>query len=94
MNKVSFTQAALKRIANIQSIRFTEQETVEFQVQLLEGIRSRLSYISPLAGYREHLKGPWANTHRILVSGFKVYYVYNESENAIIVKGIKAPRMK
>jgi len=57
MNTVTFTQSALKRIANIQSVRFTDEETAEFQVQLIETIRTRLSTTPPQAGYHEQKAG-------------------------------------
>lgn len=94
MYKVSFSRSALNRIANIHSTHFTKQETTEYQIRLIEAIRTRLSTISAQEGYLEYSKGPWANTRRILVFGYKVYYRYIVESNEIIVKGIKAPRMK
>ncbi|MFB9276355.1 hypothetical protein [Cohnella cellulosilytica] len=72
MRKIIFAQTGLNRIANIHSIHFTPQETERFQIELIETIRSQLSTIMPLAGYHEYKKGPWANTRRILVFGYKV----------------------
>lgn len=94
MRKVSFSQSVLNRIANIRSIHFSSQETARFQVELIGTIRDRLSTITPLAGYHEYKRGPWANTRRILVFDYKVYYVYLYESDEIIVKGIKAPCMK
>lgn len=94
MYKISFTKTALNRITDIKSAHFTKQETAEFQIQLIEEIRSRLPSIYPQEGYFEYSKGPWANTRRIIVFGYKVYYRYITESNEIIVKGLKAPRMK
>ncbi|OXS59346.1 hypothetical protein B1A99_12070 [Cohnella sp. CIP 111063] len=93
MRKVKFTQNVLNRIAQIRSIHFTSQETTRFQIKLIETIHARLSTITPMAGFHEFKRGPWANTRRILVLGYKVYYVYLSVSDEIIVKGIKAPGM-
>jgi plasmid stabilization system protein ParE len=94
MSKVIFTQTALNRIASIKSDHFNVQETILFQIELLESIHDRLSTIMPMAGYREYKRGPWANTRRILVCGYKIYYFYDKESDEITVKGIKAPGMK
>ncbi len=94
MRKVTLTETVLKRIANIQSVHFTDQETIEFQVRLIKAIQDRLVAITPFEGYKEYKEGPWAKTRRILVQSYKVYYLYNFKDDSIIVKGIKAPGMK
>lgn len=69
-------------------------KTEEFQVKLIGTIHARLSVIAPQEGYREYDRGSWANTRRIVVMGYKVYYVHNRIEDTIRVRGIKAPGMK
>ncbi|WP_165452651.1 hypothetical protein [Paenibacillus thalictri] len=84
----------MKRIANIQSIHFSGEETVQFQIQLIKAMQERLSAVTPFEGYKEYEKGPWANTRRIFVQGHRVYYSYDFKDDSIVVKGIKAPGMK
>lgn len=69
MRNVTFSEQVLKRIASIQSLHFSRQETEQFQIKLIEMIYECLSVIAPLEGYREYDRGPWANTRRIVVMG-------------------------
>jgi hypothetical protein len=93
MRNISFAQQALERISNIRSVRYSVEETNHFQIELLGAIRTRLSVIAPMEGYHEYRRGPWANTRRVLVFGYKVYYTYSKGTDEIIVKTIKPPGM-
>jgi hypothetical protein len=93
MRKVIFSRSVLKRIAEIQSSHFSKEETMHFQIKLIQAISSCHSVIS-YEGFREYYKGPWANTRRVIVLGYKVYYVYDQNDEAINVRAIKAPKMK
>lgn len=94
MRQVTFSESVLRRIAAIRSSNFSEEETDQYKIKLIESIRDRLSFIATLEGYREYYRGPWANTRRIIVLGYKVYFVIDSKENVVRVRGIKAPGMK
>lgn len=94
MRKITFSLTVLSRIAKIQSPHFSKEDTEKFQIKWIEAIKTRLLGILPYEGYLEHYKGPWANTRRIIIFGFKVYYFFDQDLDAVKVRGIKAPRMK
>jgi hypothetical protein len=49
--------------------------------------------VDPEEGFREHYKGSWANTRRVIILGYRVYYMWGNDEK-VTVKGLKAPGMK
>ena len=71
MQKVIFSESSLRRIAAIQSTHFSREETEQYKIKLIKSISERLSTISPKEGYKEYYKGPWANTRRIIIMGFR-----------------------
>lgn len=83
MRKVTITESVLKRIANLRSIHFSLQETLDFQIQLIQFIHGRLSTVVPNEGYKEYEKGPWANTRRLIIQGYRVYYSYNSKDDSM-----------
>lgn len=91
--QIIFSQSALKQISRIQSDRFSVAETADFQIRLIREIEDRLKKVGPEEGFYEHYRGPWANTRRVIVLGYRVYYVCKADEK-VTVRGLKAPRMK
>ncbi len=94
MRKVIFSESSLRRIAAIRSTHFNKEETELYKIKLLESIRERLSFIAPREGFKEYYRGPWANTRRVIVMEFKVYFIIETEENVVRVRGIKAFKMK
>ena len=93
MREIIFSQSVLKQISRIASERFFVAETVDFQIRLIQHIEDRLMKVDPEEGFREHYKGPWANTRRVIILGYRVYYMWGNDEK-VTVKGLKAPGMK
>ncbi|KYP81644.1 hypothetical protein AYW79_06975 [Ferroacidibacillus organovorans] len=91
--RITFSQSALKQISRIQSERFSVAETADFQVRLIQEIENRLINVGSEEGLREHYHGSWANTRRVIVFGYRVYYVW-EADERVTVRGLKAPGMK
>lgn len=91
MRNVIFSEASLKRIAAIRRHHITYEETEQYEIKLIESIRHRLSFIAPK---EEYYRGPWANTWRVIVMGFKVNLVMDSEENVVRVRGIKSPEME
>ncbi|WP_248929080.1 hypothetical protein [Paenibacillus hamazuiensis] len=58
---------------------------------LITAIQTRLTGIGLYEGYKEYKKGPWADTRRILVHGYRVYFSYNVKDNTIFVKHYPSP---
>jgi hypothetical protein len=85
----------LKQISRIQSDHFSLAEIADFQIQMrmILEIENHLMKVGPEEGFREHYHGSWANTRRVIVLGYRVYYVCKADEK-VTVRGLKAPRMK
>ena len=91
--EIVFSRSALKQISRIQSERYSVAETAEYQIQLIQEIEVRLMHVGPEEDFREHYRGPWANTRRVMILGYRVYYTWDKDEK-VTVRGLKAPGMK
>ena len=91
IERVQWSVESLHFLQNLESQRFAEHETSEYQRKLVHEIERKIMLLGTSMPSRE---AAYRGTYRVLVGRHKVYYSFDGSGTVAYIESIKHMRMQ
>lgn len=91
IERVQWSAESLRFLKNMESQRFTENETFEYRYKLMHEIERKIMLLGTSMPSKE---GSYHGTYRILVDRHKVYYSFDGLGTTAYIEFIKHMRMQ
>lgn len=87
--EIKWTRAALQSFRQIESVHFSEYETMEYKKRLARNIEEKIATLKTSMPTREE---NWKGTYRLLIDQYKVYYSFSEDQRICYIEGFRHQR--
>ncbi|WP_315371015.1 hypothetical protein [Paenibacillus xylanexedens] len=83
---IQWTPSARQALAQIRSVRFTQEETKLYKIELVRRIEMKVAVMAESMPAQEP---SWQGTYRILVDKFKVYYSFSLDKRICNIEALR-----
>jgi plasmid stabilization system protein ParE len=83
--EIKWTASARSSLRQIQSTHFSEEETKQYQIELVRRIEQKIAVMLEAMPANEP---SWQGTFRILVDQYKVYYSFSGGQRTCFIEAL------